>query len=135
MTNMGHQSILEPVNELLPGAQFAVVLYGPTLLGENRGVGERFMAAYLKAVRQYNEGKTDRNIEIVAEFTELDPELLRAICWPTLQDDGSINAESVLDFQQWAVDNELLEAVVPVETFWDSTFIDYANEVLEPADS
>jgi NitT/TauT family transport system substrate-binding protein len=134
MTSLGHHTILQPVNELLPDAQFAVVLYGPTLLGENREVGNRFMAAYLKAVRQYNEGKTDRNIEIVAEATQLDPELLRAICWPTLQDDGSVNLESVLDFQQWAVDNDLLEAVAPVETFWNPDFIDYANDALDTAD-
>ena len=130
MEAMGHVKILAPVTEVLPNSQFAVILYGPNLLGENRVVGERFMAAYLRAARQYTEGKTDRNVEIVQEFTGLDEELVRTMCWPSLQDDGSVNLESIVDFQEWAVDEGLLEEVMPAADFWNGQFVDAANEQL-----
>ena len=62
------------------------------------------MVAYLKAVRQYNEGKTGRSLDIVAKATGLERELLTEACWPRLRDDGRTNIESILDFQSWAVD-------------------------------
>lgn len=129
----GHQSILTPVNELMPGETFGVVIYGPNLLGENAAVGNRFMAAYLKAVRQYNEGKTDRNIAILAKHTQLEPDLLRAMCWPGLRNDGGVDMDSILAFQDWAVASGLLEQTLKPEQFWDGSFIESANKLLATA--
>lgn len=41
-------------DEIYPNQALAVILYGPTLL-KNRDLGQRFMTAYLKAVRIYND--------------------------------------------------------------------------------
>ena len=126
----GHKPILTPVHELLPNSQNAVTLYGSSLLGENSDVGNRFMVAYLRAVRQYNEGKTDRNIEILAKHIKLEPQLLREMCWPALRDDGQIDVPSTLDFQKWAQEKKFMDTVVPLEQFWNPSFIEYANEQL-----
>ena len=91
------------------------------------------MVAYLKAVRQLNEGKTERNLEIMAEFSGLDEDFLREACWYDFQDDGSVNAQSILDFQQWAVDKEYLDTVVPEDQFYDPSFIEYADQELGAA--
>ena len=121
--------------EIIPDFQFGVILYGPTLLEENPEAGQRFMAANLRAVRQLNEGKTERNIELMIAFTKLDRELVEQICWPAIRSDGQINSESILAFQDWAVSNDYLDDAVTVEQFWDPSFIEYANEVLDaPAD-
>ncbi len=128
----GHRSVLGSAEQVMPNSQSAIVLYGPSFLGEKAEVGERFMAAYLKAVRQYNEGPTDRNLEIVAPATQLDPALLREICWPALRGDGQLNVESVSDFQAWAVDAGYVEQPVSEEQFWSSRFVDAANEMLGP---
>ena len=84
----------------------------------------------LKAVRQFNEGKTERNLELLAEFTGLDRELLEQACWPSLRDDGQINVQSILDFQAWAVEKGYLDSPVTEEQFWDPSFVEYASEVL-----
>ena len=39
------------------------------------------MAGYLMGVKQYNEGKTDRNLAILSNYTHLDQELLKQTCW------------------------------------------------------
>jgi NitT/TauT family transport system substrate-binding protein len=119
-----------PVKELIPGAQYAVVLYGPNLRVKRPDVGKRFMVAYLKGVRQYNQGKTDRNIEIIAEVTRLDRTLLREMCWPAFADDGRIKLQSVLGFQAWALKKGFLKAALPPDRIWDNRFVEYANQHL-----
>ena len=122
------ERILQTAEELLPDAQAAVMLYGPKLLDENPEVGERFMTAYLQGVRQYNEGATDRNVEILAKNIQLEPDLLREMCWLPIRADGSINLDSTLDFEQWAVARGYLDETVAPEAFWDGRFIEAAAQ-------
>lgn len=125
-TEDGHAPILTPIHELLPDAQSAVTVFGPKLLGDNAEVGNRFMLAYLKAVRQYNEGKTDRNVQILADSVKLDPELMKKMCWPQLRPNGEINIASVQDFQQWTIDHKLMDGAVDEMEFWDGQFVENA---------
>ena len=98
---------------------------------ENPDAGRRFMVAYLKAVRQYNQGKTERNLEILAKYTKLDKELLTEACWPSFRSNGRINVRSILEFQDWAVKAGLLDNRVTVDQFWNPGFIEHANKILE----
>lgn len=129
----GHVPVLALPQELQPNATAAVMVYGPTLLGENIDTGTRFMVAYLKAVRQYQQGKTDRNIEIVAKFTQLEPDLLKEMCWPAIQTSGEVNIESVLDFQQWAISAGYQETALTAEQIYDPRFVENANKLLDTA--
>jgi len=115
---------------IVPGASYAQVWFGPSLLGENSDVGNRFMVAYLKGVRQYNQGKTDRNVEILVKYAELEQELVRDSCWVPISNDGQIDIDSVFDFQQWALEKELLDDIVTEEQFWDPRFIEFAVKEL-----
>jgi NitT/TauT family transport system substrate-binding protein len=130
ISQAGQGVIWMPAQQVLPDFQWAFVIFGPTLLEENPDAGRRFMVAYLKAVQQYNQGKTERNLEILAEHTGLDRELLTQACWPPFRDDGRINVQSVLDFQAWALENGYLDSLVTEEQFWDPSFVEYANQVL-----
>lgn len=125
--DMANAEIWVAAKDVLPDSEYAVILYGPSFLEENVEGGERFMRAYLKAIRQYNEGKIDRNVEILAKYTELDPNLLRETCWPPIRKDGQINVDSVNQFQEWGLKRGLLDDMVSEEDFWDSRFIDKAK--------
>ncbi|MDQ3810035.1 MAG: ABC transporter substrate-binding protein [Chloroflexota bacterium] len=133
LVQAGHRPILTPVHELMPNSESAVMLYGQKLLDGNAAVGNRFMVAYLKAVRQYNQGKTDRNVAIVSKYTQLDGRILRDMCWPALRGDGEMDTASVLDFQAWAVRKGLLDQALPAERFWDPSFTRHAIQQLGPA--
>jgi NitT/TauT family transport system substrate-binding protein len=122
-----HAVIWKPLNEILPGFQSAFIMYGPSFLDRDRETGRRFMTAYLKAVRQYNQGKTERNLDIVAKHTGLDRELLRQACWPVIRDDGRINVQSLLDFQSWAQKKGLVDAPVTPDQLWETSFVEQAN--------
>jgi NitT/TauT family transport system substrate-binding protein len=129
----GFAVIWKPFREIVPDAQVGMLVYGPALLKRNRDAGLRFMVAYLQGVRQYNLGKTPRNVEIVSKETGLDPEIVRGACWEPIRGDGKINVESVLDFQRWAVGRRVLDAVLPPERFWDPSFVEQAGRTLEAA--
>jgi NitT/TauT family transport system substrate-binding protein len=128
----GRAVVWKDLQEILPGAQHSAVYFGPRLLGKDRDAGRRFMVAYLQGVRQYNRGKTPRNLDILAAETGLDRELLGAACWPSIRGDGKVDVASVVDFQRWAVGRAALDAVVPPERFWDPSFVDAAGKTLGP---
>jgi NitT/TauT family transport system substrate-binding protein len=128
--NTGNAVVWKDFKDLIPDSQFSHIIYGVNLLEKNPEGGKRFMVAYLKGVRQYNEGKTERNKELMIAFTGLEPELVEQLCWPTFRNDLLINTQSVLDFQDWAIEKGLLDTKVTVEQFWDPSFAEYALSVV-----
>ena len=126
----GRGTIWKTAGSVLPGFQFAVVAYGPSLTERRPEVGKRFMTAYLQGVRRYNEGKTSRNVAILAKATGLQPALLRTTCWPEIHSDGRIDAESIRAFQQWALEKGYVDRVLPADEWWDPRFVDHADGAL-----
>jgi NitT/TauT family transport system substrate-binding protein len=125
--------VWKTTQQVAPDFQVSYILYGPALLEKNPDAGRRFMIAYLKAVRQYNQGKTERNLEIIAKHTGQDRELLKQACWAPFREDGKINLQSVLDFQAWAVKRGFLDTSLTTDQFWEPGFVEYANRVLDTA--
>lgn len=133
LVEAGHVRLTPGISKLMPNSESAVMLYGAKLLGDNADVGRRFMIAYLKAVRAYNQGKTAHNIEILSKYTKLPKELLQRMCWPALHPDGVINTESVLDFQNWAVGKGIVKTPATAAQLFDTSFAAYASQQLGPA--
>jgi NitT/TauT family transport system substrate-binding protein len=130
ITDAGHAVLWKTDRELNPGHQHSFIMFGPRLL-KDRELGVRFLMGYLEAVRQYNEGKTERNIEILAKETELAPDIVARACWTAIRGDGMMNPESVLEYEKWAVEQKLLDEVVPVEKFWDPSLVVEAQKRLQ----
>jgi NitT/TauT family transport system substrate-binding protein len=126
----GAADIWVPLGKLTPYAPLGALLFGPSVT-KNPDVGDRFMVAYLKAVRQYNEGKTDRNVEIIAKYTKLSPEDVKAACWPPAAADGHVHADAWEAYQDWLVSRGYLKAKIPFDQIFDSQYIDFANEALK----
>jgi NitT/TauT family transport system substrate-binding protein len=130
----GNAGLWIPSHSIYPGYTSGGVVFGPTLLGENRELGERFMVAFAKGFRQYVEGKTERNLQLVSEFTGLDEELLAQVCWETRAWDGQPYMPFVIDYQDWAVRSGLVDNPISEEQFWDPSFLAQALDVLGPAE-
>jgi NitT/TauT family transport system substrate-binding protein len=128
----GYGAMWMPTEKIYPDFQVAFLMYGRNLLRENREAGDRFMRAYLKAIRLYNQGKTERNVQIAMKYTGLDEKIVRAAAWPPVRENGQINAQSLLDFQAWAMEVGALDSVVPVERFWDPGFLDHRPQPITP---
>ncbi|MFC1958802.1 ABC transporter substrate-binding protein [Chloroflexota bacterium] len=130
---LGYAVTLQSVNNLMPGFQQSFVLFGPSLLDDNPELGKKFMVAYLQGVRQYAQGKTNRNLEIIEKYIGLDEETLLQTCWDTIYPDGRIKVKDFLAFQDWAYDYGFVDKKVATEQLIDTRFIDYANQVLGSA--
>ena len=126
----GRARLLVTDASLAPKSHFSGLCFGPSILEKNPEAGERFMVAYLRGIRQYNKGKTARNIEIIARHTGLDTQSVADSAWAVMRNDGSMDLSGFIEFQEWARKKGYLDAVVPVEKLWDSRFVDKANRVL-----
>jgi len=130
--NDGSAQLWKMASELLPNYQYGHILFGKNLLFERPGAGEKFMVAYLRAVRQLNSGgRSPRNIQILAKHTGLDERFLEEVCWPVIRNDARVQPESLEAFQTWAMEEGLISEVLPVERLYEPHFIEYANRVLE----
>jgi NitT/TauT family transport system substrate-binding protein len=133
ITDTGTMSVLTGFQKVIPDAQAGFLNLGKRLAVEHPELGDRFVTAYLKGIRQYMQGKTDRNLEIVSQYTKLPTELLNRICWPAMRTDGAVNLSTVMDYQAWAIARGLLDKAAPESAIWDPRFIEHANKELGPA--
>lgn len=132
----GHAKIWMKSSELLPDFQYGFLLFGKSLLLDRPEIGEKFMVAYLRAVRQLNaDGKSKRNVEIMAKHTDLDEELLRETCWPAFRNDARVQPADLEAYQAWALKEGLIGEVLPEERVYEPRFIEYANRVIDRIDS
>ena len=112
----GDVAVLTTGAVVAPDLTASIVAFGPAFL-DNPDMGRRFAQAYLKAVRQYREGKTARNVAIIAAHTGLDPALVKAACWVDIPPEDAINADSIMAYQRWLQAQGLLEQLVLPENF------------------
>jgi NitT/TauT family transport system substrate-binding protein len=115
-----------PYSDIVPNISLGTVVFGPGILEDKPEAGTRFMIAYLKAVKQFNEGKTDRNVQIIADYTQLPPEAIKGSCWASFQPSGVMNQETMLAFQTWANEHGYLDQLLDLDQFWTSQFLDEA---------
>ena len=135
LTSGGYAVTLESFSRLMPGFEYGFVMFGPSILKDNPEAGKKFMVAYLKGARQYMQGKTERNLEIAQKYLEMDRETLLQTPFSPVQANGTVRVEDVLDFQDWAYDSSLVDKKVTIEQLVDTSFVDYANNVLGPANN
>ncbi len=81
--------------------------------------------------KQYNLGKTDRNVAIIAKYTEMKPEEVRQSCWMSMRSDGMIDNAGMSGFQEWALAKGLQLSLVPPEKLLDMSFVKAANEAMK----
>ena len=130
--NAGNAVILVGGEDAIAPMQLGFMSFGKNLLVDHPDLGARFMAGYLKGVQQYNLGKTERNVQIMADATGETIETLQAACWISINSDGFIDFSGIDGFQQWSIAQEQLEAPVTEDQFWDSSFLAAAEALINP---
>jgi NitT/TauT family transport system substrate-binding protein len=124
--------VWKPLAEVTPGFALGTIVYGPSMLDRGTDVGVRFMVAYLKAIQEFNQGKTDHNVALLAEFTKQDPAEIKAACWTSFKPDGKIDAAAMMKFQDWALQKGYITTALTVDQIIDNQFVDAANKILKP---
>jgi NitT/TauT family transport system substrate-binding protein len=118
-------------NKYVPGLQYGIVVFGPSLLVTNRDLGQRFINAYLRGVRQYNQGKTERNLEIIGRRGLVSADTARTLCFAPIRSNGSIDIPSLLDFQKWGVEQGHQIRTLSEAELSDQEFVRKASATLD----
>jgi ABC-type nitrate/sulfonate/bicarbonate transport system substrate-binding protein len=111
------------MDSLLHGEAYTYVLFGPSLLQDDRETGAAVMRGYLAAAARFREGKTARNLDILTAALGESRELLERTCWPMVSSDGRLRTEDITAFQEWALAHKYIVRAASVEQVWDSSFV------------
>jgi len=130
-SDLGYAVPLFKYEDFFSEYQVTSIIFGPRLTEQNPELGKKFMVAYLKGVRQYNRGKTERNMEIFQKYTGLDVDILKKICLPSISPDGHVHTESILAVQDWAYEKGFIDSKVSLDRLVDMSFVEHANRILE----
>jgi NitT/TauT family transport system substrate-binding protein len=128
--NNGSAIILVPAQDFEPENPFPLY-YGPAFLDKDPELGGRFMVAYLQGVKQYNEGKTERNLQILEKYTHLDRNLLNQTCWWSIAADGNVSKKPVREYLDWMYANKKISRNMSEDQLFDMSYVTYANGVLQ----
>ncbi len=134
--NSGVFGIYKRTDEFYPNQQIAVILYAPHLINQQRAVGERFMLAYVKGLRDHWDaftrgvGKAEI-IDILSRYTTVkDKAVLEQLTPVGLNPDGYINMGTFADDVEWWTDHGYVQGHVDPASVVDNSFVDYAIERL-----
>ncbi len=126
----GAGDIWMPLSRVIPDYPSGVFEFGPTILNDNPDAGVRFMVAYLKALQEYDRGKTEDNLAIIAKYTKLTPQEVKNVCWDSYRADGKIDPQILTDFAQWTVEKGYVDTPLSIDKIWDPQFVDQANKLV-----
>lgn len=115
-----------PFSEEFQSAPLTFLIFGPNLLDKKPDLGVRFMKAFLKGCKQYCEGKTKRNIEIIKKYMQFDEETLKNANWPEIIPEFS-NLDMLKGYQDWLLEKNHIKKKVDIELMIDRSFLERAK--------
>ena len=130
-------------DEIYPGQQTAVVLYSEIFARERPQVALKFMRAYIRAVREYNDAleggriagpNADEIVSILTQYTFIkDPNVHRQITPPAIDPDGRLGLESLRNDLVFFKEQRLIaDPGMTVERIIDTSFAEQAAKALGP---
>jgi NitT/TauT family transport system substrate-binding protein len=128
---------------IYPSQQTAVVLYSEIFAREKPQLAHKFMRAYVRAVRDYNDALKDGHIagpnaeEVIATLTERtfikDPAIHRSITPAAIDPDGRMNLDGLRNDLKFFKELKLLQdPSMTVERIIDTSFVEQAVKELGP---
>ena len=128
-------------DQYYPNQQISVVMYGGEFTRNHRDLGAKFMRAFVRGARYYNDalagGKlagpnADSVVRILNEETKMDPAVLRNIVPTGCNPDGKLNVASLRDDLAFFRARGFIEGSVTTEQAVDTSFAADALRQLGP---
>ncbi|HEY7062355.1 MAG TPA: ABC transporter substrate-binding protein [Chloroflexota bacterium] len=133
-------TIYQRADEVIPNFQVAAVFYGDQFAQGQADVARRFMLAYIKALRYYNDafdhGDQAKRREVVAILARNTPvkdeALYERMVVPGLDPDGRVNVDSLVQDQELWISIGLQQTRANINELVDQSFADAAVQALGP---
>jgi NitT/TauT family transport system substrate-binding protein len=127
-------------DQIYPNHQLATVFYSGQFIKSKPEAARKFMRAYLRGVRDFNDAVVDGKLEgpkgeaVIAILTEdslvKDPDIYRAITVTACDPDGRVNVDSLKEDLDIFRKEGLIEGKVTVEQVLDTSFAEAAVKEL-----
>ena len=128
-------------DQIYPNQQLTVLMYGGPFIASRRDVAQKFMLAYLKGVRFYNDALVDGHLrgrtadDVVAVLTDVtgtkDPSVFRAMTASANDPNGHVNMASLKEDFAFLRDQGLLtDPNVSVDAAVDPSFAEAAVKAM-----
>jgi NitT/TauT family transport system substrate-binding protein len=137
----GYAVLVKSDDQIIPYHQIAVLLYSEKF-AQRTDVAQRFMRAYLRAVRFYNGALADGHmagpnadevIAILSAATQFkDPAVYRSITPTGMNPDGRVNEQSLADDLAFYRQQGLIAGDLKLNELVDQSFVDAAMKDLGP---
>lgn len=129
--------------DFYPGNQIGLVFFSEKFVKERRAVGERFLRAYVRALRDYNDAVVDGRfsngpkgkaiVAILARNLNLKEEQIRASYVAAISPDGRPNVESLRkDLQFFLAQGDVTDAKVDLDKILELSLVEKAAKDLGP---
>jgi NitT/TauT family transport system substrate-binding protein len=140
LVDQGLASVYQQSYEVYPGFQVAEVMYSADFAQQQPDLARRFMTAYLRGVRVYNDAfvKGDaaaRQVTIAALIQNTlvkDAALYDRMVFAFLDPNGHINLSSLADDQAYWLASGAQQAPIDLNALVDYSFADAAVQALGP---
>lgn len=132
------KGILDPWKDPVdydPEAQTALLVFG-TSMTKKPEVANRFMTAYVKSLRDYNDAffkniKKKEMIDLLCKYSIVKEPLLYEKMFPVgLNPDGYTRMKGISMDISWLKENKLLKHNITVQEAVDNRYVDYALKIL-----
>jgi NitT/TauT family transport system substrate-binding protein len=140
VTQGASKDILEPwlkSEDLYAGQEGGVLIYGTTMTKQHPDVGDRFMTAYIKGIRDYYEAfgskhkDQDQIAALVAKNASVkDISLYSKMQWDPIDPNGYVNADPVQYDLDWYASHGYVQEKPNLSQVIDNTFVDHALTTL-----
>jgi NitT/TauT family transport system substrate-binding protein len=130
------------VDEFYPNFETAVVFYSEKFIHERPEDAKKFMRAFLRGARDYNDALDgDRLtapaaadvIPILTEYSFIkNPDVYKAMRSHYVDPNGTLNVDSLKDVWQFFKNEKMIDGSVTVDQVVDHSFADWASKQLGP---
>jgi NitT/TauT family transport system substrate-binding protein len=138
----GDAVLIKSDDEILPNHQIAVLLYSEEFAQRQADAAKRFMRAYIRAVRFYNDAlengrligpTSDDVIAILSEATPIKSREIYKLITPTgMNPDGRVNKASLIYDLAFYAEQGLIKGMVDLDDVVDGSFVEAALNELGP---
>ncbi len=134
----GVGKIVMTLDQLLPDFQVSLIYYNRQWAREHPDDARRWMIAYVKALRYYNDTLRDRRIrdDVIDILSARTPVKERAVydkmVWPGFHPDGVVTVRGLLEYERWLLNERQIREFLPPARFVDSSYAEAAVKILGP---
>ncbi len=120
------------IQDIEPDQEIGVVMYAPEFVRSNPDAARRYMVAYLKGVRDFNEAYDKKKglaevVSIISKHTGgKNLALMEKAVVPAVNPDGYVNAEQVKADQEWFIKQGFVKTGANLDAAIDNQYVEYA---------